>query len=152
MDVSSGASGAVPIRCPACGKRAEVNPSDPAWDGQCPRCGRPLWFANQETGETLAARLEPGGKPIDVGVVIEISAAAVERVREEVSRMSVAPHLMLDFSGVRVLGSNVIGELVALQNVVAARSGRLKLCSVRREILEVLKISRLDGLFEIEKA
>lgn len=152
MEESSRAPEAVPFRCPACGKRAEVKPADPAWDGRCPPCGRVLWFADRETGETLAARLQPGGKRIDVGVVIRISAAGMERVREEILRMRVAPRLLLDFSGLRVLGSNVIGELVALQNVVAARSGRLKLRGVRREILEVLKISRLDELFEIEKA
>jgi anti-anti-sigma factor len=86
----------------------------------------------------------------DVAVVVGITTTGIDRVREQVSGMKVVPRLLLDFSGVRFLGSNVVGELVALEKVVAARSGRVKLCNVRREALEVLQISRLDGLFEIK--
>ena len=57
--------------------------------------------------------------------------------------------LILDFSKVRFLSSSALGVLVTLQKKSAAIKGKLLLCGLRKELLDVFKITRLDRLFEI---
>jgi anti-sigma B factor antagonist len=59
-------------------------------------------------------------------------------------------HLVLDFSLVEFLTSAVLGKLITLHKKVAARGGRMKLCRICPNIREVLAITKLDGVFEIE--
>ncbi len=56
--------------------------------------------------------------------------------------------LLLDFSKVRFLSSSALGVLLTLQKKSAAIKGKLLLCGLRKELMNVFTISRLDRLFE----
>ena len=59
--------------------------------------------------------------------------------------------LVLDFSNVEYLSSAALGKLITLDKKVKAATGELRLCSIRKDILEVFKITRLDKLFKIKE-
>ncbi|MCY2963709.1 MAG: STAS domain-containing protein [Planctomycetota bacterium] len=57
--------------------------------------------------------------------------------------------VVLDFSNVEYLSSAALGKLITLDKKVKAAQGELRLCAIRKDILEVFKITRLDKLFKI---
>ena len=59
--------------------------------------------------------------------------------------------IVLDFSNVEYLSSAALGKLITLDKKVKAIGGKLRFCSIRADILEVFKITRLDKLFTIKE-
>jgi anti-sigma B factor antagonist len=59
--------------------------------------------------------------------------------------------IVLDFTNVEYLSSAALGKLITLDKKVKASGGKLRLCSIRSDILEVFKITRLDKLFTIRE-
>ncbi|MBI5760016.1 MAG: STAS domain-containing protein [Planctomycetales bacterium] len=57
--------------------------------------------------------------------------------------------IVLDFSNVEYLSSAALGKLITMDKKVKAAKGKLRLCTIRADILEVFKITRLDKLFTI---
>ena len=57
--------------------------------------------------------------------------------------------IVLDFSNVEYLSSAALGKLITMDKKVKAAKGKLRLCTIRADILEVFKITRLDKLFVI---
>jgi anti-sigma B factor antagonist len=57
--------------------------------------------------------------------------------------------VVLDFANVEYLSSAALGKLITLDKKVKADKGELRLCTIRKDILEVFKITRLDKLFKI---
>lgn len=62
-----------------------------------------------------------------------------------------ARDLVLDFSNVDHFSSSALGMLITLKKQVDDVQGRMKLCYIRTQILQVFKITRLDELFSIYK-
>ena len=58
--------------------------------------------------------------------------------------------IVLDFSNVEYLSSAALGKLITLDRKVKGIGGKLRFCSIRSEILEVFRITRLDRLFTIK--
>ena len=58
-------------------------------------------------------------------------------------------NILLDMSGVAVLDSSGVGELVAAHNSAQELDGAVKLLRLTPRVGEVLKITQLTGLFEI---
>jgi len=58
-------------------------------------------------------------------------------------------NLVIDFSNVRFLSSAVLGLLIRVSKRINENKGRLKLCSIEPQILDIFKITRLDEIFEI---
>ena len=56
--------------------------------------------------------------------------------------------LLLDLSNVRFLSSNALGILVSLKKKVDAAGGRLRLCGLEPDLLELLRITSPDRIFE----
>jgi anti-sigma B factor antagonist len=56
--------------------------------------------------------------------------------------------LLLDLSNVRFLSSNALGFLVSLKEKVDAAGGRLRLCGLGPDLLELLRITSPDRIFE----
>ncbi len=52
--------------------------------------------------------------------------------------------LIVDFSAVTFLASQMLGVLVSLDNKARAIKGKVVLCGLNRKIMEVFKITRLD--------
>ncbi|MGH7174668.1 MAG: STAS domain-containing protein [Gemmataceae bacterium] len=59
--------------------------------------------------------------------------------------------LLLNFSNVEYLSSAALGKLITLNKKLQAVSGRLILCNIDAQILEVFEITRLDKFFNIQK-
>lgn len=57
--------------------------------------------------------------------------------------------IVLDFANVEYLSSAALGKLITMDKKVKAAKGKLRLCNIRADILEVFKITRLDKLFTI---
>jgi anti-sigma B factor antagonist len=60
-------------------------------------------------------------------------------------------NLLLDFGAVRYMSSAALGKLISLKKKLGHVNGRMKLCSIQPELLEVFRITRLDTVFEIYK-
>ena len=58
--------------------------------------------------------------------------------------------IILDFSTVEYLSSAALGKLITMNKKVAAASGKLKLCNIRKDILEVFTITKLNKVFDIQ--
>lgn len=59
------------------------------------------------------------------------------------------PRLILDFRNVDHLSSAALGMLINANNRVREKNGQLRLCDIKRQILEVFSITKLDKLFKI---
>jgi anti-sigma B factor antagonist len=57
--------------------------------------------------------------------------------------------LLLNFGNVQYLSSAALGKLINLKKKVGAVRGKLKLCCIHPDLLEVFRITRLDQVFEI---
>src|SRR5260221_11281449 len=57
--------------------------------------------------------------------------------------------LLLNFGNVQYLSSAALGKLINLKKKVGAVKGKLKLCCIHPDLLEVFLISRLAQVFEI---
>ena len=59
--------------------------------------------------------------------------------------------LLVDFGSVEFLSSAALGKLNTLDNKAKAHECSLKFCSIRPQIMEVFKITRLNQKFDIKK-
>ncbi len=57
--------------------------------------------------------------------------------------------LLLNFGNVQYLSSAALGKLINLKKKVGTVKGKLKLCCIHPDLLEVFRITRLDQVFEI---
>ena len=76
----------------------------------------------RETGDQLNAALPGGGQPLQ---------------------------LVLDFSGVDLISSSLLGKLILLLRRVEGAGGKLVLCELSPTVATVFKTSNLDRLFKI---
>lgn len=58
--------------------------------------------------------------------------------------------ILLNFSKVEFLSSAALGKLITLNRKLQAVKGTLVMCSIKKEIVEVFKITKLDKLFKIK--
>lgn len=56
----------------------------------------------------------------------------------------------LDMTNVTIIDSSGIGALIATQNKLHKRSGKLKIVNAAKDICTMFKIMRLDSYFELE--
>jgi anti-sigma B factor antagonist len=63
-----------------------------------------------------------------------------------------APKLVVDFNKVERLSSATLGMLIALNKVVGKQNGQLRLANVNKEVMEIFKITKLDGVLKICKS
>jgi anti-sigma B factor antagonist len=57
--------------------------------------------------------------------------------------------ILLNFADVEFLSSAALGKLITFDRKVKAAKGRLKMCHIRPEILEVFQITKLNKVFDI---
>jgi anti-sigma B factor antagonist len=58
-------------------------------------------------------------------------------------------NLVINFANVDYLSSAVLGRLVKVYKMVTSNKGKIKLCGIKNNILQVFKITKLDKMFEI---
>ena len=79
----------------------------------------------------------------DAKVVPETKDPLYDLVENEGHR-----RLLLDFSNVHFLSSNALGILVSFKKKVDAAGGRLRLCGLAPDLLELLRLTNMDRIFE----
>ena len=57
--------------------------------------------------------------------------------------------ILLNVADVEFLSSAALGKLITFDRKVKAAKGRLKMCHIRPEILEVFQITKLNKVFDI---
>lgn len=57
--------------------------------------------------------------------------------------------VLLNFGNVEFLSSAALGKLITLNKKAQTAGGKLVMCSIAKEILEVFQITKLDKLFKI---
>ena len=83
-------------------------------------------------------------KILDEANIAEIGTKVGEVIDSE-SR----PRVLLDFRNVDHLSSAALGMLINANNRVREKNGQLRLCDIKKQILEVFTITKLDKLFKI---
>ncbi len=59
--------------------------------------------------------------------------------------------VLLNFSNVEYLSSAALGKFITLNKKVQQAGGKLVMCNINPDILEVFEITRLDRLFNIQR-
>jgi anti-sigma B factor antagonist len=59
------------------------------------------------------------------------------------------PNVVVNFSGVQLLSSSVLGHLLGTHNKARTAGGRLVLCGIAPDLLRVFKITGMDRLLKI---
>ena len=101
-------------------------------------------------------KLESSG---DVGVVelldrALVEAASLQQLGVELRRLIAKGNhhlLIIDFANVQFLGSAALGVLVSLRQEMEYQKGRIEVCGLRKELLQVLRFSQLDRLFTLHE-
>jgi len=78
----------------------------------------------------------------------------IEELGQDLYRLIEEQHrkrLLLDFADVEFFSSAAIGKLISLNGKLKARSGTMRLCNLRQEILTVFRVCRLDLVFAIRQ-
>jgi len=57
--------------------------------------------------------------------------------------------LVVDFTGVKYLSSAALGKLITLRRKVDQVGGKLKLCEITSEAMDMFRIAKLDEYFDI---
>ncbi len=57
--------------------------------------------------------------------------------------------IVLNFDNVDFLSSAALGKLITLDRKVKQAQGRLKMCRIKPEILEVFQVTKLNKVFDI---
>jgi anti-sigma B factor antagonist len=81
-----------------------------------------------------------------------VDTATIEELGDELSALVEKDNqlkLILNFSNVEFLSSAALNKLIILDRKVKARSGKMKLCHMRKEIHDVLIITRLNILLDV---
>jgi anti-anti-sigma factor len=139
MVISSRTPEGRPNHCPVCGADLQIEPSDPAGDAPCPRCGHLLWFAWEDLGDVRVIR--PTGRLLD--------AESWDSLIDSVT-MPKGMRLAIDFSEVRYMSSAVLGKLINLKKKLNGARGRISLRHLHPDLVEVFRITRLDKVLGLE--
>ena len=78
----------------------------------------------------------------------------LDEIRKEIATLlgnASGPDVLLDFANVEFMSSAMLGLLGQLHRKITSGQGRLKMCNIRPEILQVFKLTSLDKFFSIHK-
>lgn len=82
-----------------------------------------------------------------------IDAASIQEMGDELfSLVDREGHtrLLLSFASVEFLSSAALNKLIMLERKVKTKQGKLRLCGLKPEIMEVFVITRLNKMFDIK--
>lgn len=96
-----------------------------------------------KTGDVTVVRF------IDKKVLDEESIQELGKELFELVEVQNRRQMLLNFSNVEFISSATLGKLIVLDRKVKTAKGRLRMCHIRPEILEVFRITKLDKVFDI---
>jgi anti-sigma B factor antagonist len=144
--------------CPKCCEIISVS------YGDCPRCHTPLseWtfpLPEENTAETsrrsspyLGLRKQGDVLVIRFGEHQILDEATVKKFGDELFQVAERPdchNLLLNFVGVVGLSSSMLGIMLLLRKKMSQKPGKVKLCQVGPEIMDIFHATKLGQLFEI---
>lgn len=100
---------------------------------------------------SLMVQTVSGVAVVDFGSNTLLDAAAIEAAGREICKLvdeQARRKLVLDFSNIKLLSSNVLGMLVKVQKHIALIKGRVAICGLRPELKKIFTITRLDRIFD----
>jgi anti-anti-sigma factor len=139
MVISSRTPEGTPNRCPVCGTQPKIEPSEPAGDAPCPRCGHLLWFTWEDLGDLQV--IKPTNRVLDAESLESLWDALT--VRRGVS-------LTLDLSDVQYMSSEALSKLISIRKKLGKEGAKLRLRSLHPDLREVFRLCRLDQVFETD--
>lgn len=77
-------------------------------------------------------------------VVCQAIASELFRLVDEQAQRKI----VLDFSNVKFMSSQMLGVIVSLNKKALKIKGRLVLCSMRKELMKIFKLTSLDKILE----
>ena len=96
-----------------------------------------------KTGDVTVVRFNDR-KILDEAGILQFGAELFSLVEQD-NRKSI----LLNFDGVEILSSAALGKLITLDRKVKSHKGRLKMCNIRPEILDVFVVTKLNKVFDI---
>ncbi len=98
---------------------------------------------SQTNGEVLVVYLGHN-RIVDQAMIDEV-ARTLEKLMDK------APHakMLINFEGVKFMGSAMLGKLITLNKKCKDAAVHLKLCSIDPQIMQVFKMTKLDKVFDI---
>ena len=81
-----------------------------------------------------------------------MSTGDLERISQGLARLVDEEHrqnVLLDFTKVRYLSSQAIGMIIGLHRKLAQAKGTLELTGVSPQLLQLLKITKLDRILKV---
>ena len=161
-DDAAGPAGSSLLRrkkvCPKCCEIISVAHSD------CPRCHTPLseWtfpLPNESAEERsrsschyLGLRKQGDVIVIRFGEHRILDEVTVKKFGDELFQVAERPdchNVLLNFFGVVGLSSSMLGIMLMLRKKMSQKPGKIKLCQVGPEIMDVFHATKLGQLFEI---
>ncbi len=139
MVISSQNPEGQPNRCHVCGSEVKIEPSDPAGDAPCLRCGHLLWFTWEDLGDIEVI------KPLE-------NVLRAESLDKFLDSVLIRPgkHIVLDLTKVQFFSSAVFSKLLNLKRRVGSVGGRFSIRNVHPDLQEAMRITHLDHVFEVE--
>jgi anti-sigma B factor antagonist len=128
-----------PDQCPVCGRRVDLGSG--LHNPPCPRCGHLLWFSSECVGDVTVVHLTDNR----VAVMELLDLLDIAVLDGSVDK------LLLDFRGIQTVSSAALGKMVKLIGRARSVSGRLALCRLHPDLRQVLRITRLDRIFDIHE-
>ncbi len=79
-----------------------------------------------------------------------VDPSAIEEVGDELFQLidkDKFKNIVLNFDSVEFLGSAMLNKLIMMDKKVKAGGGKLRLCALRAEIMEIFTITKLSRVF-----
>lgn len=129
-----------PVLCPWCAGPVEVASARISSEMPCGRCGHKLWLLWLRGEQSHVLRFT--GSTITAEMMDEVKQFARDHAGRE---------LVLDGPDVRYCSSVVLAKLVNLRLLVSQHGHAFRLRRVHPELREVLNMTRLDRVLEMEE-
>lgn len=100
-------------------------------------------YKTEQLGEALVVTLRGDAPGFSIGAVHNEMSTIVGLAKSPEVR-----HLIVDMSGSNYYGSMILGEIVNLGQAVREKGGRIALAGTSDDMKEVLRMMRLDGMWE----
>lgn len=111
----------------------------PVADVPCDRCGHLRWFRLQELDDSIILNILPSMDPERVDV---------QRAGRMIVHFQSPPRIIVNLSLIEWIGSTFTNEMVRLLEIVKDAQGKLFLCGMRPFVQEVLRVTKLETLFD----
>lgn len=101
-------------------------------------------YLAERWGDTMV--VIPRGDAVGFSVTaVNVEIATIKGLAET----GTTRHLVVDLAGGNYFGSIVLGALIELGTIVRDRGGRIALCGASNDMLDVLRLMKLDRMWEI---